>query len=64
DVELGAIHCAHPAGFPCVTLPLHRGPIYCASCAAKTKQTSALKIYYGISFFRIAKGRSSLLTLD
>ena len=38
DVELGAIHCAHPAGYPCVTLPLHRGPFYCASCAAKTKQ--------------------------
>ncbi len=40
-VELGAIHCAHPAGYPCVTLPLHRRPIYCASCAAKTKQVPA-----------------------
>ena len=42
DVELGAIHCAHPSGFPYVTLPLHRGPIERASCApertAKTKQ--------------------------
>ncbi len=25
-VELGAIHCAHPAGLSYVTLPLHRGP--------------------------------------
>ncbi len=24
-IELGAIHCAHPAGLPYVTLPLHRG---------------------------------------
>ncbi len=40
-VELAAIHCAHPAGFPSITLPLHRGPIHCASCAAKTKQIPA-----------------------
>ncbi len=40
-VELGAIPCAHPAGYPYVTLPLHRGPGYCASCAAKTKQIPA-----------------------
>ncbi len=40
-VELGAIHCAHPAGSPYVTLPLHRGPGCCASCAAKTKRIPA-----------------------
>ena len=40
-VELGAIPCAHPAGYPYVTLPLHRGPGHCASCAAKTMQTPA-----------------------
>ncbi len=40
DVERGAIPCAHPAGYPSVTLPQHRGPIHCASCAAKTKQLS------------------------
>ncbi len=49
DVELGAIHCAHPAGFPYVTLPLHRGPFYCASCAAKTKQVLA-RLEFALSF--------------
>ncbi len=39
--ELGAIPCAHPAGYPSAALPLHRGPIHCASCAAKTKQVPA-----------------------
>ncbi len=40
-VELGAIHCALPTGYPSVTLPLQRGPVHCASCAAKAKQISA-----------------------
>ena len=39
--KLGAIHCAHPAGYPYVTSPPLRGPVHCASCAAKTKQISA-----------------------
>ena len=41
DVELGAIHYAHPAGLSYVTLPLHRGPFYCASCVARAKQIAA-----------------------
>ena len=49
DVELGAIPCAHPAGYPCVALPLHRGPIHCASCAAKTKQIPA-RFGFGFAF--------------
>ncbi len=40
-VELGAVPRAHPAGYPYVTLPLHRGPGHCTSCAAKTKQIPA-----------------------
>jgi hypothetical protein len=48
-VELGAIPCAHPSGFPSVTLPLHRGPIHCASCAVKTKQTPA-RVGIGFGF--------------
>ena len=54
-VELGAIPCAHPAGYPYVTLPLHRGPIYCASCAAKTKQIPARFGCFALAFPSPAK---------
>ncbi len=39
--QLTRIPASHPAGNSCTTSPLHRGPIYCASCAAKTKQVPA-----------------------
>ena len=48
--QLARIPASHPriesgagsSGFSSATAPLHRGPNYCASCAAKTKQIPAL----------------------
>ena len=39
--QLARIPASHPSGLFSATAPLHRGPIHCASCAAKTKRTSA-----------------------
>src|SRR5690606_33578681 len=56
DVELARIHASHPAGLSYVTLPLHRGPFHCASCAAKTKQIPASScIDLGFQFPSLAK---------
>ena len=38
DSQLARIPASHPSGNSSTTSPLHRGPIHCASCAAKTKQ--------------------------
>ena len=41
DSQLARIPASHPAGLVSATAPLHRGPIHCASCAAKTKRIPA-----------------------
>ncbi len=39
--QLARIPASHPAGLFSAATPLHRGPVHCASCAAKTKRFPA-----------------------
>jgi hypothetical protein len=40
--QLARIPASHPTGLFSAAAPLHRGPIHCASCAAKTRQFPAI----------------------
>ena len=56
--KLARIHASHPSGISYTSLPLLRGPIHCASCAAKTKQehsesNSSVPLYAVSSFSRL-----------
>ena len=49
--QLARIPASHPSGLFSATAPLHRGPIHCASCAAKTERLTARSSFgFGIGF--------------